>query len=91
MQTFKRYFRQKTGAQSFKAFYDHECHVCANTVRIFEKLERDHLDLAQVATELGVQPADLRSLRDADYCDPRLVIQLCRHLGLEPPESCPRL
>jgi hypothetical protein len=91
VQTFKQLFREKTSHAEFKKLYERECNVCAFTVRIFEKAEALHIDMTQLAADLNVPAVDLTSLKEADSCDPRLVIRLCRHLGLLEPNSCPKL
>jgi predicted DCC family thiol-disulfide oxidoreductase YuxK len=75
---------------SFREFFEKECHVCSNTVRIFEKMDRDRLSIEAVASLLQVDPQSLQKLMDADYCDPELVIRLCRQLDLPIPQDCPR-
>jgi predicted DCC family thiol-disulfide oxidoreductase YuxK len=75
---------------SFREFFEKECHVCSNTVRIFEKMDRDRLSIETVASILQVDPQSLQKLMDADYCDPELVIRLCRQLDLPIPQDCPR-
>lgn len=91
MQTFSQLFKQKTCDQAFKSLYDQECNVCPYTVRIFEKVETTGIDLAQLAAELDVTAQVLKDLKEADCCQPRLVIDLCHHFGLTPPPSCPKL
>ena len=90
MQPFRRYFQDRMQDAGFKAFYDRECHVCAKTVQIFAHAEEKGMSLALLAESVGVGLEDLEALRDADRCDPAMVIHLCRHLGLPAPESCPR-
>lgn len=91
MHTFKDYRAGKLRDKAFRALYERECHVCRVTVRIFETLEDEGISLAEVATALGVAEKDLQALKDADRCDPGLVVRLCRHLQLDPPEACPRM
>jgi hypothetical protein len=91
MQTFRQLFRQKTADTAFKELYEHECNVCAYTVRIFEKMEALAIDPEQLAGDLNVTVATLTSLKEADHCDPRLVIALCHHLRIKGPSSCPKL
>jgi len=91
VQTFKQLFREKTSHAAFKELYERECNVCAYTMRIFEKAEVLGVDTTRLAADLNVPAADLTRLKEADSCDPRLVIRLCRHLGLHEPKSCPKL
>jgi hypothetical protein len=74
----------------FQEFFMKECHVCSNTLLIFKKMDRDHLSMEDMASLLGMDPQDLQKLRDADYCDPELVIRLCKQLELPLPRNCPR-
>lgn len=91
MQRFDRYVEGKMKDTAFKALYERECHVCAKTVQIFAKTEQDGISLTRLAEAAGVDMAALEALRDADCCDPAVVIHLCRHLGLPAPDRCPRL
>jgi hypothetical protein len=91
MRRFNHYLENKMKNPAFKALYKQECHVCAKTVQIFAKTEMEKVSLSQLAEDTGVDAGALKALRDADYCDPELVIHLCRHLGLPTPEACPRL
>lgn len=91
MQSFDRYFRSKMQDRRFCALYEAECHVCANTVRIFERVERDGLSLSALARIAAVDTQALTALRDAERCDPHVVMRLCRHLRLPVPRHCPKL
>jgi hypothetical protein len=90
LKNFRRYFHDKIADVSFREFYEKECHVCSNTLRIFEKMDRDHLSIEEVASDLQTDPQCLKKLLDADYRDPELVIRLCRKLELPLPRNCPR-
>jgi len=91
MKTFKTFFESKVCDRSFKALYDCECNVCTYTVSIFERIDARDIDMARLAAEMGSDLAALQELKDADACDPRLVIALCGHLGIDAPKSCPKL
>ena len=91
MLTLDTYRRKKLADASFAALYRQECHVCRHTVRIFETLAAQAKSLEQLAAELQEDLERLERLRDADYCDPALVMRLCPYLDLEPPQACPRL
>ena len=90
MKTFRQYFDQKMRKRTFKALYNQECHVCAKTIQILDMMESRGLALEQVARELDLNPNCLKDLYHADYCDPHLVVRLCRLLGESPPDTCPR-
>ena len=90
MKKFQNYFHEKIRNASFREFYEKECHVCPNTLRIFEKIDREHLSIEEAASLLQTNPQSLQKLQDADYCDPELVVRLCRQLGLPLPQNCPR-
>lgn len=90
MKRFDRYFQRKMKDPVFKALYEEECHVCAKTMQIFAKTQQENIALVHLADLMGVTVDRLEALRDADECDPELVVRLCRHLGLAVPESCPR-
>ncbi len=91
MQTFKSFFDRKVCDSTFKDLYDCECNVCKYTVRIFECIDTRDIDMAHLAAEVGSDLAAVQALKDADACDPRLVIALCRHLGIDAPPACPKL
>jgi hypothetical protein len=90
LKKFRLYFHDKMTDAPFREFYERECHVCPNTLRIFEKMDRDHLSIEEVASFLQTDPQCLQKLLDADYCDPDLVVRLCRQLELPVPCNCPR-
>lgn len=90
MQPFDRYFREKMKDSAFKALYEAECHVCATTMEIFAKVEMENISLTNLAREVNADPHEMEMLRDADHCNPHLVVRLCRRLGLRVPEACPR-
>ena len=75
----------------FHSLYETECHVCANTMEIFEKAQLNNLCIETLARDIGATTEELEALQDADHCDPHLVIHLSRRLGLQPPESCPKI
>ena len=91
MQPFERYFRDKMKDSRFKTYYEAECHVCTNTMGIFARATHEEISIAALAKQANTTPEALVALRDADHCDPRLVIRLCGQLGLQAPENCPRL
>ena len=90
MQPFDRYFRDKMKDSAFKALYEAECHVCATTMEIIAKAETENISLTDLARDVSADPQELEMLRDADHCNPHLVVLLCRRLGLREPASCPR-
>jgi len=90
LRKFRPYFHEKMRDASFRDFFEKECHICSNTLRIFEKMERDGLSIEEMASLLQTDPLSLQKLRDADYCNPELVLRLCRQLDLPLPQDCPR-
>ena len=91
MQPFDHYFKDKMKDADFKALYEDRCCVCANTVAIFEKTEAENISMSTLAEDVDTAPEQLHQLRDADHCNPHLVVLLCRRLGLQVPESCSKL
>jgi len=89
MQTFKSYKAGKLKDAAFHAFFEKECHVCRITMSMIEKLQLSGKK-EEAMSALGISEKAIRDLEDADYCDPALVIKLCKYLGIEPPTSCPR-
>lgn len=90
MQYFKHFLNDKLSDPSFRELFDRECHVCRNTLRIFQKMSREKCSMEKMAATLNVDPHSLQLLQDADYCDPDLVVRLCRELDLPLPQGCPR-
>ena len=90
MQHFKHFLKDKLRDPSFRDLFDRECHVCRNTLRIFQKMSREKCSMEKMAATLDVDTQSLQLLRDADYCDPDIVVRLCRELDLPLPEECPR-
>ena len=91
MQPFDRYFQDKMKDADFKALYEDRCSVCAKTMAIFEKMEASNISLPALSESIDADPEQLYQLRDADHCNPGLVVRLCRQLGLQEPTSCPKL
>ena len=91
MRSFRDFFKERTSDSAFQELYDRECNICRYTVAIFEHLEKHHIDLPQLAMQLLISPEELTAQREADCCDPHLVIALCRKLGLAAPPDCPKL
>ena len=91
MKTFRSLYEQKLSDPDFKRLFDEECHVCNNTMAIFQTALETGITLAQLATDLAVDVEKLHLLAASDYCDPPLTFRLCRHLGLPVPEHCPRM
>ena len=90
MRPFDRYVRDKMKDAGFRALYAAECHVCRTTLRIFEKVALENISLENLARDVNADPTAVAALRDADCCDPALVMRLCQRLGIDPPEACPR-
>lgn len=90
MQRFDDYFNGKMKNPAFRAMYEQECHVCAKTMQIFATTDQNGISLAHLAKATGAHIDAVQALRDADACDPDLVIRICRHLGLSTPQDCPR-
>ena len=91
MQSFKALCRNMLDEPAFRDLFDKECHVCTATMRIFARLHGQGENTAELARSMGVSPTAIDNLADAEYCDPHLVIRLCRHLDLPVPENCPRM
>lgn len=91
MRHFRHYCRDKLATPEFRELFDEECHVCRFTIRIFEEMDRRGVSVAHTADQLQTNPEEIQRLMDADYCDPRLTIRLCRHFGLPAPNTCSRL
>jgi len=76
---------------AFRELYTKECHVCTNTMRIFAHLEKQCTEPAELARILGVSAFAVENLAEAEYCDPHLVVRICRYLDLPIPENCARM
>ena len=91
MQSFKTLRGDMLADPVFRKLFEKECHVCTNTMRIFARLDEQGATPAELARRLGVPTAVLDNLATAEYCDPYLVVRICRHLELPIPTSCPRM
>lgn len=91
MQTFRGLLKKKLDDADFKSVFDANCSICRHTVAVFAKLHEEKIPLEKLAGELGIDGQVLRDLEEADRCDPKVVILLCRHLGLPVPEACPSM
>lgn len=91
MRTFKDLCEEKLAETGFREFYEAECHICRQTISIVARLHRENRSIEQIANEIGAAADDIQRIVDADFCKPDLVVRLCRQLGLEEPERCPRL
>jgi len=91
MQSFRAFFNELLEDSDFKNFYEKECHICSNTIRIFATLFEESMSLESLGRQLGLDVVGLRLLLDGDYCDPHVVAKVCRHLGLRVPDNCPRM
>ena len=90
MKTFKTLFDSKMKDNDFRCLFEKECHICPNTLKIFDKIEKEKIMLEDLARQLQIDIQALRDLENADYCDPGLVVLLCNHLGIAPPSGCRR-
>ena len=91
MRRFRQYFQTKLNDSAFCDLFDKECHVCAYTVKISEKMTAQNKDVDDMARMVASTPAAIQSLINADYCDPLLVLRLCQTLDLPSPPRCPRM
>jgi hypothetical protein len=91
VQSFKALYQEMMADASFRELFEKECNVCTNTMRIFARLHAENRGCEKLALTLGVSPSALRVLAEAEYCDPRLVTRLCKHLDLPVPENCPKM
>lgn len=91
MRQYRHYFSKKLDDAEFCDLFEKECHVCACTVKIFEKMTTQNNCVEDLAEAVQSEPAEVRALMDADYCNPKLVVRLCRHLDVPLPSACPRM
>ena len=90
MQTLKSFMARKLDDAAFKTLFEKECHVCGITMAVCGKLQVPE-EKEKALAALGILPEAVQELEDADYCDPFLVVRLCRHFNIAPPENCPRM
>ncbi|MBN2525210.1 MAG: hypothetical protein JXR76_02370 [Deltaproteobacteria bacterium] len=91
MKQFRHYFQTKLNDTAFCDLFDKECHVCAYTVKIFEKMTAQNIDVDDMAQMVASTPEAIVSLMNADHCMPHLVVRLCQTLDLPSPPDCPRM
>lgn len=91
---FKEIVDEKMGRPGFKDFYEKECHVCSTTMQVIADLEEKGRDLNAVLGTLKISRQAYEDLKDAEFCDPRVVQKLCQYLGYTDPDlfkNCRRL
>lgn len=80
---FKELKAKRLREPGFKALYDRECHICANTMAVVSQCLEMGDGLTEVLADLEIPVASFEALRDGDHCDPRIVARLCDHLGMD--------
>lgn len=90
---FKDIKEDKLADPEFKSVYDRECHICGTTMDVVGACLSKGEGLAELLASLDIDAQAFRDLRDGEFCDPRLVEKLYRHLGIEGTwslDNCPR-
>ena len=83
---FKEVIDEKLQDPSFREFYERECHICATTMKVIARLEKSEEPLLDILNELNISRQFYEDLKDAESCDPELVMQLCIYLGIKEPD-----
>lgn len=90
---FKGIKADKLNSPKFRKIYEAECHICETTLKLASLLD-DMPDMGGLAVKLGTSEPALDNLVHAEYCDPKLVVKLCRHMDMDAGRvirECPRL
>ena len=91
---FKEIMDQKLKDPAFREFYEKECHICSNTIKVIAGLEEREQPLSDILDALNISKQAYEDLKDAENCDPELVKQLCSYLDLKGSDrfkNCPKL
>ena len=90
---FKKVMDEKLVEPGFKDFYATECHICSITVKVIAALEEKEHNRSDILKTLNISEKAYEELKDAENCDPTLVMQLCDSLDLNTPglfKECPK-
>lgn len=91
---FEDLIRDKLSDSEFKAFFEKECHICANTVKLVAHFSEDSEGLNRILDAVGMSREEWQELRDGDCCNPQKVFDIYAEMGLDAENSyrdCPRL
>lgn len=91
---FKEVMEEKLKEPGFKRFFDQECHICPTTLKINSEFAEIGLVRDFILEELKISQKEFNDLYWAENCDPRVVMKLCRYLGLDfigLSRSCPKV
>lgn len=80
-------FKQKLTDEDFSRTFASECHICAVTVNIIDKIENSGKDREQILASAGVTPEQYEDLKNADCCVPEIVRKLYRAVSADLPEA----
>ncbi len=80
---FKEIVDKKIADKAFHKLHEKECHVCLATVKVIAELEKNKEDLDEILKKLHISEKAYKQLKEAEYCDPKLVRQLCRYFGFD--------
>ena len=91
---FKDLVQDKMEDDGFKTLYDRECHICALTVKLVAKLDKDPGQLNAVLKQAGMTDDQWQVFKSGDRCHPEIVFKICQVLGMDAEVEmmeCPRL
>lgn len=80
---FKEIVDKKFADKKFHKFYEKECHICLTTVKVIAELEKNKNDREEILRKLHISEKAYGYLKEAKYCDPELVKQLCCYFGFD--------
>jgi hypothetical protein len=83
MQFFKEIIDGKLGNPEFRSVYEKECHICSATLKVIERLEEEQGSISRILNQLNISQQAYEDLKNAENCDPKIVIQLHSHFGLK--------
>ena len=90
---FKDVFHHRMTSPEFKQFYDQECHICSNTIKMVSILENEPEAIPGILASLDLSLQSYEDIKNGDNCDPIVVERLCQYLGIGEPgqfKTCPR-
>ena len=75
-----------------KTFYKKECHICSNTIKVIAAFEQKEKSLLKMLNKLNISEKQFQALKDAENCNPELVVKMCDYLGIKGQfEKCSKL
>jgi hypothetical protein len=90
MATLRDHLAARLSDPGFRADYGNWCEACARTMEIIGHIYAAGTPVEDLARQVGLESERIASFIDAERCEYEVMVKLCAHFGLTPPEGCPR-